>query len=153
MLISRVVRDKHFLHAVELCCSLGYAAAPCAGDQDMHRCAQRLCGGQRLAGCIVQGMIVMLGQQQRCHDSTPASFLSLPTRSSTEVTLRPAWRLGGSTILMTLRRGSILMPSSSTVISLRGFFFAFIMFGKLASRGSLRRKSAVKTAGSFRIIV
>src|SRR5215212_981115 len=117
MLISRVVRNKHFLHAVELCCSLGYAAAPCAGDQDMHRCAQRLCGGQRLAGCIVQGMIVMLGQQQRCHDSTPASFLSLPTRSSTEVTLR---------------RDSILMPSSSTVISLRGFFFAFIMFGKLA---------------------
>ena len=47
--------------------------------------------------------VVVLGQDQDRHQSTPASSLSLATSSATEPTLAPACRLGGSSNLQVVQ--------------------------------------------------
>ena len=54
--------------------------------------------------------LVILGKQQRRHHSTPASFLSLPTRSATEATLTPSLRPGGSEVFTISSRGFTSTP-------------------------------------------
>ena len=100
MLVSRAVRDQHLLDAVELRGGIGDRAAAFAGDQHMHVAAERLGGGQRLVGRILERLVVVLGNQKNSHPSTPASF-SLPTSSATEPTLAPALRPPGSTVFTT----------------------------------------------------
>src|SRR5215204_6081576 len=102
MLIAWVVSKKHLLDAVEFRCSLGDAATSRAGYKHMNRRPDGQSRHEAFAGCIIQNMVVVLGEQQRRHDSTPASFFSFPTRSSTEVTLMPACLLAGSTVLIIL---------------------------------------------------
>mmetsp|Transcript_71316 Transcript_71316/g.195456 ORF Transcript_71316/g.195456 Transcript_71316/m.195456 type:complete len:237 (-) Transcript_71316:112-822(-) len=80
---------------------------------------------------------------------TLATFLSLSRSSSTLSTLAPPSRFGGSSTLITLRCGLISTPRSSGVNLAIFFFFAFMMLGSVAYRGSLRRRSAVTTAGVF----
>src|SRR5690606_22989499 len=116
---------------VEPGCRIGRRAGILAGDEHMHLAAQRLGRGQRLGGGILQALVVVFGNQQRRHQITPASF-SLPTSSATEPTFAPAWRPGGSTVLATVSRGAVSTPKSAGVFSSIGFFFAFMILGRLA---------------------
>mmetsp|Transcript_54556 Transcript_54556/g.130713 ORF Transcript_54556/g.130713 Transcript_54556/m.130713 type:complete len:239 (-) Transcript_54556:87-803(-) len=78
-----------------------------------------------------------------------ASFLSLSTSSSTLLTMMPALRLGGSSTLTVVRCSVRVTPRSSGFTLSIFFFLAFMMLGSVAYRGSLRRRSAVTTQGSF----
>lgn len=106
----------------------------------------------------------------------PASVLSLLIRSSTVSTVMPAFLVGGSLTEVTTLRGSRSMPRVVASIVSMGFFFAcgcaekwewvdddhraiafppsglrklvtFMMLGRVAYLGSLRRRSAVTTEG------
>ncbi len=102
-----------------------------AGDQDMHGRAEVLGGAQGLAGGLVEALVVVLGEQQRGHQITPA-VLSLETSSAALATLTPAERPAGSAVFSTLSRGAMSTPSVSGVVSSSGFFFAFMMLGSEA---------------------
>ena len=110
VLVERAVREQHLVHAVELGGGVGHRFAILAGDQHVHVAAQRLGGGQRLGGRVLERLVVVLGEQKRGHPSTPASFLSLSTSSATEPTLTPDLRPAGSVVLSTSSRGVTSTP-------------------------------------------
>src|SRR5688572_3857273 len=85
-------------------------------------------GGQSLVGGILERLVVVFGEQQRCHQIAPAS-LSLPTSSATDPTFTPAWRPPGSLVFTIWSRGLMSTPNASGDFSSIGFFFAFMMFG------------------------
>mmetsp|Transcript_44370 Transcript_44370/g.116580 ORF Transcript_44370/g.116580 Transcript_44370/m.116580 type:complete len:223 (+) Transcript_44370:463-1131(+) len=68
-------------------------------------------------------------------------------------TMMPALRFGGSDTETILRCGAISTPRSAGDVLSIFFFFAFMMFGSVAYRGSFSRRSAVTTAGIFILIV
>ena len=105
-----VVRDgQHFFHARQLGGGLrGFV--PGAGDENMDRRAESGGGGQSLGGGVVEVAVVDFGEKKSRHQSTPASFLSLPTRSATDPTFTPALRLEGSVVFSTFSRGATSTP-------------------------------------------
>ena len=110
MLVRRGVGQQHLLHAIELGGGIGGRFAILAGDQNMHVAAERLGGGERLVGGVLERFVVVLGDEKRGHQSTPASSLSLPTSSATEPTLTPDLRPGGSVVFTTSSRGLMSTP-------------------------------------------
>ena len=110
MLVAVAVGKQNFRNAVELGGGFGDGPAAFAGDQHMHVAAERLGSGQRLVGRILERLVVVLGEQERGHDSTPTSFLSLSTSSPTVFTFTPALRPGGSVVLITSNRGATSTP-------------------------------------------
>ena len=84
----------------------GDRAAGLARDQHVDRLPERLRGGQRLVGRVLERLVVVLGEQQRGHQISPISFLSLSTSSPTVFTLTPALRPAGSAVLSTSSRGA-----------------------------------------------
>ena len=106
----RAVRQQHLLDAVELGRGIGHRLGILAGDEDMHVAAQRLGGGQRLAGRVLERLVVVLGDEKRGHQISPISFLSLSTSSPTVFTLTPALRPAGSVVLSTSSRGAMSTP-------------------------------------------
>src|SRR5581483_5102427 len=100
----------HLGNAIELRRRLGHAAAIGARHQHMHLAAELLRRAKRLGRGVAQGPVVVFGKKERGHHSTPASFFSLPTRSTTEATLMPLLRRAGSTVLSTSRRGAVSTP-------------------------------------------
>ncbi len=70
----------------------------------------------------------VLDVDESLHCTTPSVF-SLPISSSTEPTLSPACRLGGSATFSTSRRRAMSTPSSSGVFVASGFALAFMMLG------------------------
>ncbi|EEQ40022.1 conserved hypothetical protein [Clavispora lusitaniae ATCC 42720] len=75
-----------------------------------------------------------------------ASF-NLLTNSSTESTLTPAERAGGSSTLSVSKRLTTSIPKSSAFNFSNGFFLAFMMLGNDAYSGSLSLKSVVMIIG------
>lgn len=75
----------------------------------MHLAAHLGRGGQRLVGRVFQRSVVVFCNEEDSHQIAPAS-LSLATSSAGEPTLMPAWRFGGSSVLMTLRRAVVSTP-------------------------------------------
>src|SRR5262249_8458517 len=69
VLIGGGICNPHLLHAVEFGGSLGHRAAGGAGDQHMHGLPERLGGGQCLVSCVLEGGVVVLGEQKRGHVS------------------------------------------------------------------------------------
>mmetsp|Transcript_75073 Transcript_75073/g.104295 ORF Transcript_75073/g.104295 Transcript_75073/m.104295 type:complete len:223 (-) Transcript_75073:122-790(-) len=61
--------------------------------------------------------------------------------------MTPAWRVGGTSTRRVLRRGRGSRPSCSKEEASSGFLRAFMIWGRGAKRGSLRRRSHVTTAG------
>ena len=110
VLVSGRVREQHFLDAVELGRGVGDRLAVMTGDEDVHVGADRLGGGQRLAGRVFQRFVVVFGEKKCRHQIAPASFLSLSTSSATVLTLTPALRTGGSVVLTTSSRGLMSTP-------------------------------------------
>src|SRR5262249_4106366 len=120
-----------------------------AGDEDVNVAADLLRGRDDMEGGGLQRSAVVLGDQKRRHGQiTLASLRSLATSSATSATLPPPLRFGGSTTLSVAIRGWTSTPSAAGVVVSSGFFFAFMMFGSVAYRGSFRRKSVVTTAGN-----
>ncbi len=105
----RRVREQHLGGAVELGGGFGDALAAGAGHQHVHVLAERLGGGHGLGDVGAQRLVVVVGEQEHGHDSTPTS-LSLATSSAALATLTPALRPGGSTVFSTLRRGAMSTP-------------------------------------------
>src|SRR5262249_32866397 len=132
VLIDDVVRDQHLLDAVEFGSGLRNRPAALASDQHMHVGAERLRCCERLVGRVLDCRIVVLGNEERCHQITPASFLSLSTSSLTVFTFTPDLRPAGSVVLSTSRRGAMSTPLLAGGFSAIGFFFAFMMLGRLA---------------------
>ena len=91
--VERIVGDQHFLHAGDFRGRLGDGAAILARDQDMD--AAPSCGGRRdrLCGRVLQSLVVVLGNDERGHQITPASC-SLASNSATVFTLTPRLALG-----------------------------------------------------------
>ena len=104
------VREQHLLDAVELGGGVGDRLAARAGDEDVHVAAERLGGGQRLVGRVLERLVVVLGEEEGRHQIAPASFLSLSTSSATVLTLTPALRCGGSAVLTISSRGLTSTP-------------------------------------------
>ena len=75
--------------------------------------------------------------------------LSLAMRVSTSGRIDPAFLVGGSSTETISILGEVSIPRSFDVTFLMGFFLAFMIFGRVAYRGSFNRKSALKTAGVF----
>src|SRR5262249_31982770 len=115
--------------------------------------AERQRRGQRLVGGILQRRVVMFSNQQRGHQRTPASVLSFATSSATSLTLTPPLRPGGSAVFKTSRCGVRSTPVSDAFFSAIGFFFAFMMLGSEAYRGSFSRRSVVTMAGPLSLTV
>ena len=80
------------------------------GHEDMHRRAEGDGRGQGLGGGVVQLAAVNFRKEKSRHQSTPASFLSLPTSSATDPTFAPALRLAGSVVFSTVNRGATSTP-------------------------------------------
>src|SRR5581483_9221764 len=124
--------EQDLAHAFEPACSLRDGTAPLARDEDIDVAADGARRGQRLGRRRRQRLVVVLRQQQHRHQSTPASFLSLSTSMATLSTLMPASRAFGSATAMSFSRGAMSTPSASGVVSLIGFFLAFMMLGSEA---------------------
>src|SRR5690606_31063304 len=108
--IARVVGKQDLRYALELRGRFRDRPASAAGDENMDIVAQCAGGGQRLRSRAVERFVVVLGDQERGHYSTPASLRSLSTSSSTEATFTPPLRPAGSLVLSTFRRGATSTP-------------------------------------------
>ena len=131
MTVVRCIRHQH----------LGYpgnrgrrpcrAGALMSGDQDMDVTADLVCGADRIEDRRPDRAVVVFGDDQDGHQMTFASFLSLSTSSATVLTCLPAPRFGGSMTFSNFSRGETSTPRASGVSTSSGFFFAFMMFGKV----------------------
>ncbi len=108
--VRRIIGEQHLFDARNLGGGLGHCAAILAGHQHMDGAAKSGRGGHGLGRRILERRIVVFGNDERGHQITPASFLSLSRSSATDFTLTPAWRLGGSVTFSTLSRGVTSTP-------------------------------------------
>src|SRR5690606_13025557 len=107
--IGRVGREQNLLDPGDLRRGLGHAARLVAsGDQRVDR-AELRGGGNGRKRCVLERARFVFDQHQRGHATAPSS-LSFATSSSTEPTLIPACRTGGSATLSTLSRGTTSTP-------------------------------------------
>src|SRR5689334_7425283 len=78
-----------------------------------------------------QHFIVVFSDYQDSHDQiTFASFFSFSTSSATDLTLIPALRAAGASTFTVLLVEAVETPKASGVSTSRGFFLAFMMFGR-----------------------
>src|SRR5262249_29952064 len=115
---------------------LGGRLGVLARDQQMHLAADLAGGSDGVERGRLDRRVVVLGQQQDRHQITFASLRSLSTSSLTLFTFTPDLRLAGSTTFRVLTRGATSTPSASGLSCSIGFFLAFMMLGREASRGS-----------------
>src|SRR6516165_135180 len=97
-----------------------------ARDEDVDVARQRLRRGDGLVRAVLQRRVVVIGDDENGHQRTPASFLSLETRSAALSTLTPPARFGGSVTLSTFSRAATSRPSEASGFTSRGFFLAFM---------------------------
>ena len=131
MLVERRVGEQHLGYAGDFCRLLGHRTAAGSGDQH-DRLAKRLRTGNRVQGRRLETVIVVFGKDENAHQMTFASLRSFWTSSTTLATLTPPLRLGGSSTFSVFSRGATSMPAAAALIVSIGFFFAFMMFGRLA---------------------
>ena len=105
--IGIALGDQHLGDAGELRRRFGRSlgALAATGDQHVNLGTQLGGRGQRLVGGVLEGLVVVFGNQQRGHQRTPASVLSFEISSATSLTLTPPLRPGGSMVLSTSRCG------------------------------------------------
>src|SRR6478609_8486282 len=148
------IRVQHFGYAGNLRRRRGDGRGLMAGHQHVNFSADALCRGDRMECRAIELRIVVAGENQGRHDVAPvqaitlASLRSFATSSCTLATLPPPLRLEGSTTISVARRGATSTPKASGVKVSRGFFFAFMMLGSVAYRGSFSLTSVVMSTGS-----
>src|SRR5690606_3392087 len=132
----------------------GHGLSVGTGYQNVNLTTNLLGGSHDVEGGGLHLCIVVFSYDKYWHDQiTFASFFSFSTRVATSGTMTPAERAGGSVTFKVLRRGATSTPSSPGVTVSSGFFLAFMMFGSVTERGSLRRRSVVMMAGNLRVSV
>ena len=97
--------------------------------------------GDGVQGGGFEGAVVVFGNHEGCHvgfsldlllfQMTLASLRSFSTSALASATLTPALRVGGSSTFSVARRGLTSTPSASGLSVSSGFFFAFMMLGKV----------------------
>src|SRR5512145_626809 len=102
-----------------------------AGDEDMDLRAELLRRCDGVEGRLLEGLVVVLGEDQDSHQITFASLRNFSTSAFTSATFTPALRLEGSTTFNVDRRGETSTPSASGFSTSSAFFFAFMMFGRV----------------------
>ena len=110
MRIERRVGQQHLVDARDCSHFVGSSAHAFASDQHMHRTADLRRCGDHLGDGIAQLALDDIGENKSRHQITPASFLSFDTSSSTEATLVPPLRPGGSLVFRTFSRGEGSTP-------------------------------------------
>ncbi len=108
MLEMRGVGDMDLARARDLGGGFGNTADARSSNEQMDF-AQLRGGGDGCEGGVFDGAAIMFDEDERLHLATPIA-LSLSTSSSTDATLIPAWRLGGSTTFSVSSRGATSTP-------------------------------------------
>ncbi|MCY1294460.1 hypothetical protein D9M70_437550 [compost metagenome] len=128
--------SQYFGNALNL---TGLAAGilhPLARDKEMDVMADLQSSRDGVQGGGLDFTLLVFGNHKYSHSLSPqitfASFLSFSISSATLDTRTPAFRCAGSTTDRVLIRGarSLAKRDASTVS--KGFFFAFMMLGRLA---------------------
>src|SRR5271165_3987656 len=133
VVVGGIVGEQHHSGPGDLGRSLGYGAAIRPRHQDIDILAGDFRGGgDSVERRGLERAVVVLGDDEGGHQITRASVLSMSTSSATEPTLRPPWRLVGSSTLSTTRRGVTSTPKASGVVVAIGFFLALMMLGSEA---------------------
>jgi hypothetical protein len=88
---------------------VGHGLGALAQDQHVDVARDLQGGGDGLVSAVAQVRVVVIGDDENSHYSTPA-VLSFETRSAAVSTLMPAERLAGSVTLTTFRRGAMSTP-------------------------------------------
>ena len=131
MRIVGSIGDQRLAHARDTGRSLRSVGTSFASHQHVYFIAERLCRRDGIQDRRFDRTIVVFRNNQNRHQITFASFLSFSTSSSTDLTCWPALLFGGSLTLRVFNRGSTSTSSVSGDSFSRGFFFAFMMFGKV----------------------
>jgi hypothetical protein len=63
VLIDRCISEQHFLDAVELGGCVRNRLAIMTGDKDVNVSAERLGGGQRFVGRVLERFVIVLGEK------------------------------------------------------------------------------------------
>jgi hypothetical protein len=111
MLVTRIVGDQHFRHALKFGGRLRGDGNIGARDENIDGRLELERRGQRARRRIVQFSACDFRQKKGSHRQiTPASSRSFCTSSATDLTLTPDLRPGGSTVFSTLSRGATSTP-------------------------------------------
>ena len=78
VLVGGAVGEQNLVHTLELGGGFGDGTTSLARDQHVHVGAQCLRRGQRLVGGVLEGLVVVLGQEERGHVD---GSLRVPTAS------------------------------------------------------------------------
>jgi hypothetical protein len=106
--VGRIVGDVDLADAGDLRSGLGDRADARSGDDQMDLAELRR-GGYGGQGGVLELPLLMLDPDERLHPITPVSLI-LPISSSTEPTLIPACRFGGSATFNVVSLGAVSTP-------------------------------------------
>ncbi|CRM62183.1 hypothetical protein [Pseudomonas sp. 25 R 14] len=129
--VGSVVSQQYFAHASYFCCGFSHGASALTGDQYVDVATDFGGGSNGVQGGRGQHLVIVFGDYEDSHDQiTFASFFSFSTSSATDLTLIPALRAAGASTLTVLLVEAVETPKASGVSTSRGFFLAFMMFGR-----------------------
>ena len=111
MRVNRLVGDAHLGDALQLGRGLRRRPEVLAGQQHVHRRAERVGGGQGARANVGEMAAGDFAEKKRRHvQITPASSRSFETSSATVFTLTPDLRPPGSLVFSTFTRGAVSTP-------------------------------------------
>ena len=130
MLVGRVLDDQHLGDACEGGGLGGHRITGYRAHEHADLCiGNRARAGDALGGGEVQGLAVVLGNDEDLGAHRIPFFLSASTSSAASFTRTPFWRSGGGSNFTSFScwRASTSSPASVRLSS--GFFLAFMMSG------------------------
>ncbi len=127
--VSRIVRHQHLGDVGDPGRALRRGGTVLAGDQDIDFLGHRPRRADRYPRRRRQRIVRVIGQDQRRHQTTWASWRNLATSSEALVNISPPPRTAGSVTLRISIRGAASTPSSSGVVRAIGLRRAFMMLG------------------------
>ncbi len=125
------IGQQNFGHAADFRRLFGGIRSVMADHQNVHFATGLGRGGHRIQRGRADRLPVMFRKHQRRHQITFASVFSFATKAAASGTLIPALRPGGSVTCSVFNLGVTSTPRSSGFKFSSGFFFAFMMFGKV----------------------
>ncbi|KWV88048.1 hypothetical protein PFLmoz3_02433 [Pseudomonas fluorescens] len=131
MRISGIVSVQDFAHACDFCSRFSHGASALTSNQHVDVPTDFSGSGHGVQGGRGQHLVIVFGDYEDSHDQiTFASFFSFSTSSATDLTLIPALRAAGASTLTVLLVEAVETPNASGVNVSKGFFLAFMMFGR-----------------------
>src|SRR5690606_6998720 len=127
--VKRIVGHAHATYPGEPGSLIDNGCDILTGHQDFDSLAEFACSGNCRTGCGTQTLVIVLGNNQCCHNKTLASLRSFSTNSCTLATIIPGARAGGSSTLSNWSLLAASTPSSANGSISKGFFLACIRLG------------------------